>query len=202
MSARIAVLASGDGSNLQAIIEAIGTGQLEAEIGLVICDNEQARALKRASDASIPCELVERRDFTDKASFDQRLIDLIDSVDAKLVVLAGFMKILGENFINHFAGRILNIHHSLLPSFPGLNSIQQALTYGARYTGCTVHFVDSGIDTGPIVLQTATPIDQGENIETLTAKVHALEHQIYPQAIALFLSGKLHINGRTVTIKK
>lgn len=196
----LGVLASGRGSNLTAIIEAIEAGNISAEIGVVISDNPEAKALVHAKEYGVPAVCVDRKHFVSRIEFENALVSELKSRDIDLVVLAGFMRILGSNFIRLFSGRIMNIHPALLPSFTGLHAHQQAIDYGVRVSGCTVHFVDEGTDTGPIILQQAVEVLPDDNEDSLSDRILAVEHKLYPQAIALYCQGRLRLNGRRVTI--
>lgn len=195
---KLAVLCSGRGSDLQSIIDAIQRGELLAEISIVITDKPQVQALQRAEKAGIKNICVDRKLFDSRADFEAELLKNLEGVD--LVVLAGFMRILSPDFVKKFAGRLMNIHPSLLPSFKGAHAHRDALEYGVKVSGCTVHFVDEGTDSGPIILQAAVPVLEGDTEETLAARVLEQEHIIYPQAIKLFVEGRLKIEGRRVAI--
>ncbi len=197
----LGVLVSGRGSNMQSIIAAIADGRLKAEIGVVISDNPAAPALEKARDAGIPAFCFARRDYSDKARFESAISECLKVHNVSLVVLAGFMRILSPAFIAEFSGRIMNIHPALLPSFPGLHAQEQAIAYGAKFSGCTVHLVDEGMDTGPIILQAVVPVKEDDSGETLAARILEQEHLLYPQAIGLYLAGRLQITGRVVKIK-
>lgn len=196
----LGVLASGRGSNLQAIIDAIAANEIRAEIGIVISDKPSAKALERAKEFGIQAVCIDRKKFGDKAQFEMALADELNKYNVELVVLAGFMRILGADFISSFSGRIMNIHPALLPSFQGLHAQQQAVDYGVRFSGCTVHFVDEGTDTGPIILQEVVPVLQNDTADELADRILAVEHRLYPQAIALYCQGRLHLDGRKVII--
>ncbi|HEX5037693.1 MAG TPA: phosphoribosylglycinamide formyltransferase [bacterium] len=198
--ARVAVLVSGNGSNLQAILDAATSPSYPAQVVLVLSNKKDAFALERARKAGVPAEVVEHGAFADRPSFENALIASIEKAGADLVVLAGFMRVLSPHFIKKFPNRILNIHPALLPSFPGTRAIEQAWNYGAKVTGVTVHFVDEGTDTGPIVLQEAVPIIPKETLESLEKKVHFVEHRLFPEAIRLFAEKKLAVAGRKVTV--
>lgn len=198
---RIGVLASGRGSNLQAIIDSINERRLDAEIVIVISDVRDAQALVRARRAGIRAHYVEpgaTRARLGKQN-EQAIIDLLEESRVGLIALAGFMRILSPEFVRHFSGRIMNIHPSLLPSFPGLRVQKKALEYGVKYSGCTVHFVDEGVDTGPIIIQAAVPVLEGDTEESLSQRILKEEHRIYTEAIRLFGEGRLKIEGRTVS---
>lgn len=197
---RIGVLASGGGSNLQAIIDACRDGSLEAEIAIVIANNPDAGALDRAARAGIPARCINHRDFPGREAFDAALVEALRAAGVELVVLAGFMRIITPVMLAAFPQRIINIHPALLPAFPGLHVQQQALDYGARFSGCTVHFVDGGVDTGPIIIQAVVPILADDTADTLAARILEQEHRIYPRAIQFFAKGRIRVDGRRVTI--
>ncbi|HHL40014.1 MAG TPA: phosphoribosylglycinamide formyltransferase [Deltaproteobacteria bacterium] len=197
----IAVLVSGGGTNLQAIIDAVEAGLLDARIRVVLSNRPGAYALERAARAGIPIEVVEGRGFPDRGAYDERLVEVLRRYDIELVVLAGFMRILSPAFIKAFAGRIMNIHPSLLPSFPGLDVQRKALEAGVKFSGCTVHFVDEGVDTGPIIIQAVVPVLDDDTVESLSARILEQEHRIYPQAIRLFAEGRLRVEGRRVLVR-
>lgn len=192
----IGVLASGRGSNLQAIVDAINAGRLDAKIGVVISDNPEANVLKRMAGSDIPTVCIDRRQFATKQEFEAAIAEELNLHHVELVVLAGFMRILSRYFIDRFAGKIMNIHPSLLPAFPGEDAQKQALQYGAKISGCTVHFIDEGMDTGPIILQEAVPILEDDTTETLADRILHVEHILYPRAIALYCERRLTIEGR------
>jgi phosphoribosylglycinamide formyltransferase-1 len=196
----IGVLASGRGSNLQAIIDAIQAGRLDTKIGVVISDNPEANVLKRMAGADIQALCIDRKLFASRQQFEAAVAEELTIHHVELVVLAGFMRILSQSFIDRFAGRIINIHPSLLPAFPGEDAQQQALEYGVKVTGCTVHFVDAGMDTGPIILQEAVPVLEDDTAETLSERILHAEHILYPRALALYCEGRLKFNGRRVRI--
>ncbi|OGP35694.1 MAG: phosphoribosylglycinamide formyltransferase [Deltaproteobacteria bacterium GWC2_65_14] len=197
----IAVLISGSGSNLQAIIDASERGEIPCRVALVVSNKEDAYGLVRAATHGIPTEVVRHRDFPTRESFDARLVETIRANGAELVCLAGFMRILTPVFVGAFPNRILNIHPALLPSFPGTHGPKQALEYGVRFSGCTVHYLDEGVDTGPVVVQAVVPVYDDDTEESLAARILVQEHRIYPMAIRLHLQGKLRIEGRRVTIE-
>ena len=197
---RIGVLASGGGTNLQAIIDRCQDGTLAAEIAVVITNNPGAGALDRASKAGIKTLSINHRDFTQREDFDNTVVSALQENEIDLVVLAGFMRIITQTFIDAFPERIINIHPALLPAFPGMHVQQQAIDYGARFSGCTVHFVDGGVDTGPIIMQAVVPILPDDTADTLAARILEQEHQAYPKAIQLIAEGRVHVNGRKVSI--
>jgi len=197
-----AVLASGRGSNLQSILDRITTGDLNAKVVVVIADKPEAKALERASAAHIPAVCVNRREYADRETFEEALLAELAKYGAQYVILAGFMRVLTGKFVNAYKNRILNIHPSLLPSFKGAHAHRDVLAYGAKVSGCTIHFVDEGMDSGPIILQESVPVLEDDTEESLAARVLQVEHRLYPQAIALLLEDRLEIVGRTVKIKK
>lgn len=198
---RLGVLASGTGTNLQAIIDHCRQGTLEAEIVLVVSNNPDAGALQRAQHAGLRTLCIDHRLYDKRGDFDRAVIESLRKAEVDLVVLAGFMRLLSNEFLQAFPHRIMNIHPALLPAFPGLNAQRQALEYGVRVSGCTVHFLDSGVDTGPIILQAVVPVLDDDTEETLARRILAEEHRIYPLAIKLFSEGRLHIEGRRVRIE-
>ena len=197
---KLGVLCSGRGTDLQSIIDAIQSGELNAEISIVLTDKPQVMALERAAKAGIKNLCVDRKNFANRTDFETELLKNLEGVD--LVVLAGFMRILSPNFVRRYEGRLMNIHPSLLPAFPGAHAHRDALAYGVKISGCTVHFVDEGTDSGPIILQAAVEIHEDDTEETLSARILEQEHIIYPKAIKLFVEGKLQIVGRHVLIKE
>jgi len=197
----LAVLVSGNGSNLQAIINRIESGELNACIACVISDNPDAFALTRAKTHSIPGIVHKNSGFKGRREYDAALVNILRGYGVELVVLAGFMRILSDVMVNAFPDAIMNIHPALLPSFPGLHAQQQALDYGVKFSGCTVHFVDCGTDTGPIILQAVVPVEQGDTEETLSARIQAEEHRTFPQAVRLFIEGRISVDGRRVRIQ-
>lgn len=197
---KLGVLCSGRGTDLQSIMDAIDRGEVAAEIAVVLTDKPDAFALERASKAGIKAVCVNRKQFDGRESFEQALVGQLQAAGVTLVVLAGFMRILTPYFVRQYAGRIMNIHPALLPSFPGAHAHRDVLAYGVKVSGCTVHFVDEGTDSGPIILQAAVPVLDGDTEETLGARVLEQEHIIYPRAIQLYCEGKLEINGRHVHI--
>lgn len=198
--AGVVILISGRGSNLQAIIDATRSGQIPADIKAVICNNPQALGLNVTRAANIPTEIVDHRDFAAREQFDQTLIKKIDAYQPRLVLLAGFMRLLSADFIDHYATRLLNIHPSLLPNFPGLNTHQRALQSGAKYHGASVHFVTHEMDRGPIIIQARVPIKSGDSVEILATRVLQQEHRIYPLAIRWYLEDRLSIKNGMVLL--
>jgi phosphoribosylglycinamide formyltransferase-1 len=196
----LGILASGSGTNLQAIIDGIETGRIPAEIRLVVCNRPSAKAVERAKRHGLPLELVDHRSFPGREAFDEHVVGLLRDRGAELVCLAGFDRLLSPSFIRAFPERILNIHPALLPAFPGLNAQRQALEYGVRIAGATVHIVDEKTDHGPIVIQAAVPVYSDDSVGTLTERILAEEHRIYLEAICLFAEGRVRIEGRRVRI--
>ena len=194
----IAVLVSGSGSNLQAIIDASERGEIPCRVGLVVSNKADAYGLVRAKKHGIPTEVVDHKEYATREEFDVRLVEVLRKSGAELICLAGFMRVLTPIFVRAFPNRILNIHPALLPSFPGTHGPRQALNYGVRFSGCTVHFLDEGVDTGPIVVQAVVPVYDGDTEDSLAARILVQEHRIYPMAIRLFFQGRLRIEGRRV----
>jgi phosphoribosylglycinamide formyltransferase-1 len=199
---KIGVLASGRGSNFQAIIDEIERGRLNAKIQLLIVDNPDAYAIERAKTHAIEYLIIRPKEFSSKDNFYLKVAEELKKRNVGLVVLAGFMRIVGKPLIDAFSNRIMNIHPAILPSFPGLHGQRQALEYGVKISGCTVHFVDESMDTGPIIIQAAVPVYHGDTEETISERILKLEHKIYPEAIRLFSEGRLEVDGRIVKIKE
>jgi len=199
---RIAVLVSGRGSNLQAIIDNIENGYLQAQISVVISDIGDAFALERARKQGINAVHIDPGIFASKDSYEAEVLKVLDSYNVQLVLLAGYMKILGKALLNAYNSRILNIHPALLPAFPGLHAQEQALKYGVKVAGCTVHFVDEKLDGGPIIIQKCVEVKEDDTTQTLAERILEQEHKIYPEAIKLFAENKLRIEGRKVKIIK
>jgi phosphoribosylglycinamide formyltransferase-1 len=197
----IAVLASGRGSNFQALIDAARSGYFPGAIARLITDNPDAWAIRRARDAGIPVAVLDFAAFPSKEAYEAALLAEMVECDPDLFVLAGYMRILPGSVVRAFPGRILNIHPALLPSFPGLHAQRQALEYGVKVSGCTVHFVDEGTDTGPIVIQRCIPVEEEDDEESLAARILVEEHRILAEAVRLFLEGKIRIAGRRVGIR-
>ncbi len=197
---RIVVLASGQGTNFQAIIDASESGRLCGEVVGLISDNPDATALRRAKGHGIPRVVVERKSYRSKREFDLGLAEAVKRFSPDLVVLAGFMRLLGKGFLDEFPEKVINIHPSLLPAFRGLDAQKQALEYGVRYTGCTVHFVDEGTDTGPIIGQRVVPVMPDDTEDTLRARILVEEHALMIECINAVLAGKIRRNGRKVII--
>jgi phosphoribosylglycinamide formyltransferase 1 len=198
---QLGVLISGSGSNLQSIIDNIEKGSLKAVIKIVISNNPQAFGVTRAQKHGLPVSVLNHADFKSRDEFDVELIKILKNYGVELIVLAGFMRLLTPAFLKAFPHKIINIHPALLPSFPGIHGQKQAFEYGVKFSGCTVHFVDEGIDSGPIIIQSVVPVLEDDTEEALEARILKEEHRIYPQAIQFFANGKIEIKGRKVQIK-
>jgi phosphoribosylglycinamide formyltransferase 1 len=198
---RLGALVSGRGTNLQAILDAIASGELEAEVALVICNHRGAFAITRAEQAEVPVEVHVQKEYGSREAHQRAIADSLDRAKVDLVVCAGWDRVLTDEFVGRFLGRNVNIHPALLPSFAGgLHAIRDALDYGVKVTGCTVHFVTHDVDAGPIILQAAVPVLPGDTEETLAERIHAEEHELLVEAIKLYSRRQLKIEGRTVKI--
>jgi phosphoribosylglycinamide formyltransferase 1 len=197
---RLGILVSGSGSNLQAILDACAGRRIPAEVAVVICNVPEARALQRARDARVPAVVLPHQEHPKREDYDSRLVAELRARGAELVCLAGFMRLVTPVLLSAFPQRVINIHPSLLPAFPGMHGVRQALRAGVRVSGCTVHFVDEATDSGPIVLQAAVPVLDGDTEESLAARILVQEHRIYPRAIQLMAEGRVQIDGRRVRI--
>lgn len=197
---KIAVFASGRGSNFAAIIRGIKKGTIKAELRLLVCDNPCAGALAKAKRAGIRIALVKREDYPSKKDFEEAIARHLEEEGIGLIVLAGFMRMLSPEFVSRFRNKIINIHPALLPSFKGACGIKDAFDYGVKVTGVTVHFVDEKMDSGPIILQQGVKIEEDDNQVSLEKKIHRIEHRLYPEAIRLYIEGKLKPEGRRVKI--
>lgn len=198
---KLGILISGSGSNLQSIIDNIEKGKLNAAIGVVVSNNAGAFGLTRAQKHNLPVAVLNHGDFKSREDFDTELVRVLKHNGVNLVVLAGFMRILTPVFLKAFPQKIINIHPALLPSFPGTHGQKDAFEYGVKFSGCTVHFVDEGVDTGPIIIQSIVPVMQDDTSESLAARILKEEHRIYPQAIQFFAEGRIKIMGRKVYIE-
>jgi phosphoribosylglycinamide formyltransferase-1 len=201
---RLGILGSGKGSNFVAIADAIGGGQLPAEVALVLSDVESAGILEHARNRNLPARFIAPGKFRTKLDEDaeRAYVTALQEAKVDLIVLAGFMRVLKGDFLRAFEGRIVNIHPSLLPSFPGLEAWKQALDAGVKVTGCTVHYVDAGVDSGAIIAQQTVPVLDNDIAETLHARIHAAEHELYPKCVAAIARGEISARGRTVIWKK
>ncbi|MDD3269994.1 MAG: phosphoribosylglycinamide formyltransferase [Syntrophomonadaceae bacterium] len=199
---KLAVLASGRGSNFDAIYSAIAQGELEADIKILLSDQKQAPALEKAASRGIEALHINPRDYKNRDEYENYIVSKLREHEVDLVVLAGYMRLVGKVFLNAYKWRIINIHPALLPSFTGLHAQQQAVDYGVRYSGCTVHLVDEGMDTGPIILQAVVPVYQEDDEESLAKRILVEEHKNYWRALQLFAEGRLFIDGRRIHIER
>jgi phosphoribosylglycinamide formyltransferase 1 len=198
----VGVLLSGSGTNLQAIIDAIEAGKLDASIQLVLSNKADAYGLTRARQHGIPTEVLNHKDYATREAYDEAVVALLRRRGVELVVLAGFMRLLSPVFVKAFSNRIMNIHPALLPSFPGLHVQRKAIEHGVRFSGCTVHFVNEECDEGPIIIQAVVPVFHDDSEASLAARILEQEHRIYPRAIQLYAQGRLHVVGRTVQVDR
>ena len=195
---KLGVLVSGSGSNLQAIIDNIEAGRLDARIKIVISNVPGVFALERARKHGLPAMVISHKDYKSREDFDQKLVEVLKEYEVELVILAGFMRVVTPVLLRAFPMRVMNIHPALLPAFPGTHVWQAEIDYGVKFAGCTVHFVDEGTDTGPIIIQAVVPVYDDDTAETLNARILKQEHKIYSRAIQLFAEGRLELNGRRV----
>jgi len=202
MLLKLGVLVSGRGSNLQSIIDNIEKGDLNCKLEIVISDNKDAKALDRAEKHQVKGKFIDPNQFSSRKKYENKMIEYLEDKDVELVVMAGFMRILSPYFINYFENRIMNIHPSLLPAFPGLNAQKQALDYGVKVSGCTVHFASEKMDDGPIILQRAVEVKEDDTEEKLALRILKEEHKILPEAIKLYEEGKLEVKNNKVYINK
>ena len=198
---KIAVLASGRGSNFEAIARAVKSGKIDGEIAVLIVDRKNIGAIERAERLGINWIYVDPYSHPSREDYDRKIVSILKYFQVDLVCLAGYMKIISEVFVDSFPNRIMNIHPALLPSFPGLKSHEKALQYGVKISGATVHFVDKGVDTGPIIVQVAVPVLPDDTPETLASRILQFEHRIYPQAVKWFVDGRIEIKGRNVVVR-
>jgi phosphoribosylglycinamide formyltransferase-1 len=196
----LGVLASGRGSNFQSIIDSIESGFLKARLVALISDNPDAYALERAKKHNIESIVLKPNDFPDKNTYYAHIADELEKRGVELVILAGFMRVAGKALIDRYRNKIMNIHPALLPSFPGLHGQKQAVDYGVKISGCTVHFVDEGVDTGPIIIQAAVPAYDDDTEDTLSERILKQEHKIFPYAIKLYSEGRISVEGRKAVI--
>jgi len=197
----LGILVSGSGSNLQAIIDNIAAGRLDAQIKIVISNIPDVFALERAKRHSIPSLVISHKGYKSREDFDQKIVEALQAHGVELVVLAGYMRIVTPVLLRAFPMRVMNIHPALLPSFPGTHVWQTEVDYGVKFAGCTVHFVDEGTDTGPIIIQAVVPVYDDDTAETLNARILKQEHKVFSQAIQLYAEGRLEIQGRRVLAK-
>jgi phosphoribosylglycinamide formyltransferase-1 len=203
MTTRIAVLASGRGSNFQAIIDGIESGYVkDAEIVLLVVDQENAYAQERAGKHGIESLFINPADYKTREDYDRKIVEELKKRKTNLVLLAGYMRIVTPNVVKEYKNRMMNIHPALLPSFPGLHAQKQALDYGMKVSGCTVHFVDEEVDHGSIIIQRAVEVREDDDEDTLAARILEQEHKIYPEAVRLFVEGKLKVEGRRVKVSE
>jgi len=200
---KIGVLASGSGTNLQAIIDKLHRDEnVDIQIAVVISDNEHAYALERARRAGIPAVFIDMSKYPSREEFDDEIDKVLREYEVELVVLAGYMKVLQPPFVRKWRNRIMNIHPALLPAFPGTHAVRDALRYGVKITGVTIHFVDEGVDTGPIIAQVPVPVYDDDTEETLHNRIHVEEHKLYPEVIKLYAEGRISVRGRKVRIRR
>lgn len=197
---RIAVFASGNGSNFQAIVDAVQSGELPVEIALLVCDKPQAKVVARAEAAGVPTYTFRPKDYPSRQAYEQEIKRRLVAERIDLVVLAGYMRLITETLVKPYYGKMINIHPSLLPAFAGLDAIGQAFAHGVKVTGVSVHFVDGGMDTGPIIAQEALPIWEDDTIASLTARIQNIEHRLYPQVIRLIGEGRVILQGDKVKV--
>ena len=198
---KLCVMASGRGSNFASIVEKIEAGDVPAIVDVLVSDNPQARALQTAKEHGIATAVFRREDYPTNKAHNQAIVEFLKPRGIDLIVLAGYMRLIKAPLLEAYPNRIINIHPALLPSFPGLDGQKQALEYGVRYSGCTVHFVDAGVDSGPVILQKVVPVEPDDTVETLSARILKEEHKLLPRAITLIAQGKVSVEGRKVTIR-
>jgi phosphoribosylglycinamide formyltransferase-1 len=198
---RLGVLVSGSGTNLQAILDACETGDLPAEVVCVVSDREDAYALVRAGCAGLPAMFLDRKAYRDEDEFNHAILDVLQGCGVDYVVMAGYMRLLGKEVLDAFPMHVLNIHPTLLPSFPGAHGIRDAFEYGVKVTGVTVHFANEVFDRGPILAQEEVHVDDDDTVETLEAKIHKVEHRLYPAALKAIASGRVRVEGRIVRLE-
>jgi phosphoribosylglycinamide formyltransferase 1 len=202
MTLRVGVLASGSGSNFQALVDALNVeGSSEARVVVLVCNVAEARVVERAKSAGVAVELLDHKPFgKDRAAYDAAIVALLRKHQVDLVCLAGFMRLVGHTFLSAFPHRVLNIHPALLPAFPGMHAQRQAVAYGVKVSGCTVHFVDEGTDTGPIIGQTAVTVRDDDDEASLSARILVEEHRLYPEVVRWIARGRVSVEGRRVTV--
>lgn len=197
---KLGVLISGSGSNLQAILDKSASGEIPVSVAVVISDQLDAFGLERARRAGVPAVHIDRKSFDSASAYNQTIAETLQAYDVDLIVMAGYMRLLGKEVLDAFPNRVFNLHPALLPSFPGAQGITDALAYGVKVTGVTVHFANKVFDDGPIILQQAVPIEDDDDEDTLAGRIHATEHELLPAAIKLYAEGRLKIEGRKVRI--
>lgn len=198
---RLAVFASGSGSNFQALAEAGARGEFRGAIELLVTDRPQAKVVERARSLGVPVLAFRPKAYASREDYERDVVAALRDRRIDYVLLAGYMRLLTPVMLEAFPNRIVNIHPSLLPAFPGLNAVRQALDYGVKMTGVTVHFVDGGVDTGPIIAQEAVPVEDGDTEETLAERIHAAEHRLYPRVVRWLCEGRIEVEGRRVRIR-
>ncbi|MBB5144239.1 phosphoribosylglycinamide formyltransferase [Desulfovibrio intestinalis] len=200
MPLNIAILASGSGSNAQAMIDKAAAGVLDVNICCIVCNRPGAGVIERARKAGVTCVVLDHEEFADRESYDREVVQTLQEHGTQLVVLAGYMRMLSTAFLDAFSGRVINIHPALLPSFPGVHGGVDACEYGVKISGCTVHFVEEKMDSGPVIIQAAVPVNPDEEVDDLMQRIHAMEHRIYPQAIQWFAQNRINVWGREVHV--
>lgn len=201
MSLKLAILASGSGTNAQVIFEAVRQKKLDAEICVVVVNRPQAKVLERAKNFGLPAVLIDHTAFSSREEYDRKVVETIKSYGADCIVLAGYMRMVTSYFLSSFPNRVINIHPAILPSFPGIHGARDAVEYGVKFSGCSVHFVSEQMDAGPIIIQAITPCLQSDTEESLQNRIHCLEHKIYVQALQWLAQDRLEIRGHTVHLK-
>lgn len=199
---RIAVFASGSGSNFQAIVDEVAQGKLDVSIELLVCDKPQAYVVERATRANVPVFTFKPKDYESREAYEAIILEELKARQIDLIVMAGYMRIITNTLVEPYYGRMINVHPSLLPSFPGVKAITQAYEYGVKLTGVTVHFVDGGLDSGPIIAQQCVEIGEGESEEALTERIHAVEHMLLPEVVGWLREGRVSLDGRKVRVAR
>ncbi|GIO14432.1 phosphoribosylglycinamide formyltransferase [Cohnella xylanilytica] len=199
---RIAVFASGSGSNFQALAEAIRGQGIPAELALLVCDKPAARVAQRAEALGVPAMLFNPKDYPSREAYEEEIVERLQAEGIGLIVLAGYMRLITDTLVKPYYGRIINIHPALLPAFPGVHAIRQALEYGVKLAGVTVHFVDGGMDTGPIIAQRAVEVLDEDTEESLAERIHAVEHELLPETVRWIAEGRVTLNGRIVNVRR
>jgi phosphoribosylglycinamide formyltransferase-1 len=197
---RLAVFASGNGSNFQAIVDAVQDGRLHAEVALLVCDKPQAKVVERARQAGVPVFVFEAKQYARREDYEAEIVRRLEECGVELIVLAGYMRLITSVLVEPWYGRMINIHPALLPAFAGVNGIGQALEYGVKVTGVTVHFVDGGMDSGPIIAQTAVHVLDDDTLDTLAVRIHAAEHELLVEVLTAFSERRVQLDGRKVTV--